>query len=221
MRAIARIVSAALLTLALQPASAEPDDLEKLLEIGDDAFAPVTRPLAEPPFYHHKWIRIEQNSLTNGWVFNRQCHSQFAAMPSLQIVFGTGTTRNIRLTKTKLLGRAWVEGTTVQLETVRPESEICFSSENRVLSPTGPGDYELKVGPFYYRYLDGYFPMQMILNVDYPPSLLKVVDVAPDQPEAIAVKYASGQIRLESVFQGKLWVYVKFAAVTDPLSKSH
>ena len=215
-----RFLAATLVIFTVYPACAEPDDLEKLFAIGDEAFEPVTWPLSEPAFFHRKWIRIQSSSLTDGWVHNRQCHGRFAEMPSLQIVFGKDSIRAIHIDETSHLGKAWVEGETVQLEQVRPESEICFSSENRVLTAIGNGHYELKVGPFYYRYLDGYFPMRVDLVVDFPSALLRLVEVAPRHP-AITMKNQSGQVRMASLFQGKLWITVKFALAQDPLSDRH
>lgn len=186
------------------------DDLEKLLEIGDEKFEPITRPLRDPPFLHRKSIRVTPQSLSDGWVENAQCHAQFAKMPSLQIVFNPATTRAIEITEARGIGRAWVEGATVQLEQVGPDSRLCFRSNNRVLT-AGSGRYELKIGPFYYRYLDGYFPMQLELDIDYRDSNLRLLDISPDSGAGISIAKMPRGVRFESLFQGTLWVILTFA----------
>lgn len=194
--------------------AADEQDLERLLEIGDERFQPLTEPLRDPPFLHRKVLTISTNTLRDGWVTNFQCHGNFAKVPALQIVFRPNAVRNIKLVQIYRIGKAWVEGATIQLEDVATHSQLCFRSENRIVERDRyTGLYRLKAGPFYYRFLDGYFPMKVDLTIRYPEKVLELYQISPDTEPGISVTRKNGQVHLSSLFQGKLWVEVLFKAV--------
>lgn len=205
------------LVISAAPAAfAADDDLERLLEIGDEPFEPVTWPLRDPPFVHQKSLRLTPSSIGDGWVKNAQCHTRFAKMPSLQIVFNPDTIRNIEIVEAENVAGAWIEGASVQLEQVNENSRLCLRSDNRLLSKNPKtSQYELKVGPFYYRYLDGYFPMRLELDVEFPGSKLRLLDTDPDAGPGIWVQKQPGRVRFESLFQGKLWITFRFEIRND------
>ncbi|MGD8911541.1 MAG: hypothetical protein PVJ68_02195 [Candidatus Thiodiazotropha sp.] len=50
---------------------------------------------------------------------------------------------------------------------------ICLQAETQSLHPTGQGGYQLRNGPYMRRFLDGYYPMLLTLQVDYPAELIR------------------------------------------------
>lgn len=190
--------------------SALGDDLEKLLNIADDNFRPIDRPLDHPPFIHRKVITVTNDSLTSGWVTNYQCHRHFSKTSSLDIIFPPADIRRVQIQETNDIGMVRVHSNTIQLENVTQTSSLCFDSENRVLRRDSGNIYRLTAGPFYYRFLDGYFPIQVDVKVDYPSPLLKVLRITPDARPGIEVTDNEGEVRITSLFEGKLWIEIVF-----------
>ncbi len=194
--------------LAVMPPGAAADDvLERLSDIADEHFLPIDRTLDRPPFFHAKVLTVTQDSLASGWVRNHQCHRHFSVTPSLEIVFPSGKIRNIAITNSSNVGDISVRGHTIQLEDVNAQSALCFDSEIQVLQRESDGTYRITAGPFYYRFLDGYFPMEVDLKLRYPSSLLEVSRVNPDK-RGVEVTRTDGEVRLWSRFEGTLWVHV-------------
>lgn len=204
------IVILALSVSAISAVAAADGDLERLSNIADEDFSPIERTLDRPPFHHAKVLTVTEDSLVSGWVRNRQCHRHFSVTPSLEIVFPSGKIRNITVTDSDTVGSVEVRGHAVQLKGVNEHSALCIESENLLLQADPEGSYRITAGPFYYRFLDGYFPMEVDLEVRYPSSLLKVARVTPGDQRGVEVTRNHGVVKLRSRFEGTLWVHVFF-----------
>lgn len=189
------------------------DELDQLLEIGDEQFVALTEAPPHPPFVHQKTLTLWPESLSSGWVQNEQCHRQFSPTSALQFVFKRGRIRAIEIIEQHDIGRSWVDGNTVQLEDVSKRSSICFRSENRMLESHPGGDYRIKVGPFFYRFLDGYFPVRVDLRVRFPADRLALREVLAE--DGVEVTRLTDEVRLSSTFQGILRVEMLFESVTN------
>jgi hypothetical protein len=158
---------------------------------------------------HRKRVLIDRDALKTGWVRTEQCHFNLDPVPALQVVFGHGRVRDLTITRSEHIARAWIEGDTVQLEDVGRESILCLRSENRMLVRNTPTDYTLLSGPFMRRFLDGYFPMQVHLEVDYPPDLFMLDQVSP---RGVRVSNpGSGRVDIDALFEGRLTVALHFS----------
>lgn len=189
------------------------DELEQLLEIGDEQFVALTEAPPHPPFIHQKTLTLGPEAMSSGWVRNEQCHRQFSPAAALQFVFKRDQIRAIEILEQHAIGRSWVDGNTVQLEDVGKQSSICFRSENRMLERQAGGGYRIKVGPFFYRFLDGYFPVQVDLKVRFPADKLVLSRVRPES--GVEVERRKDEVRLSSTFQGILRVEMLFDPVVN------
>ncbi len=166
----------------------------------------------KPVHYHFNKIKISEKSIINGWVDMAQCHEHLDAVPALQIVFNKDRVRDIEIVSHRNIGRIWVEGNTVQLENIEHGSRLCLKAQTRALYKD-KRHFVLKNGPFMRRFLDGYYPMRVRMEVEYPESKLMFVRSAP---VAIAVDktgnrknrlemdiWFSGQLKTEFIFRSK------------------
>jgi hypothetical protein len=205
-----------LLALAfLPPGGAGADALEDLLNIGGEELRILTAPPKHPPFFHGKALTLTRDSLETGWVNNYQCHRNFSRIPRLEISFREDSVRNLAIVRAETVGAHEVVGSGVKLEDVRPETEICLTGEARVLSRDEAGRYRLLTGPFFYRFLDGYFPVEVELTIRYPAELLTFAASTPAPAPGIDISHDTGELRFRSVFEGRLWVELLF----DPGTK--
>lgn len=172
--------------------------------------------LAHPPGgpidHQVKHITILPDSLRTGWVQVEQCHYDLDAVPAMQVVFGKGVVRHLRVTRADHIRHAWVQGSTVQLADVKPHAVLCLRSENRVLRHFADAHrYLLLSGPFMRRFLDGYFPMRVDVDVEYPAHQLTLARIDPPGLTVSDVKH--GHVKLEALFEGRLMIGVQFASV--------
>ena len=65
----------------------------------------------------------------------------------------------------------------MQIKDIAAESEICISADKKALSYE-KGKYYLRLGPFMRRFLDGYYPMRVQVEVSYP-AFLQLVSASP------------------------------------------
>ena len=129
--------SIGLLSILASPAVISADDgfdeleqLAALWSVADEPYQPITRELDKPPFHHEKVLSVTAASLVDGWVPNRQCHRHFPLFPALQISFRPDAVRNMRIVEHTGSAEAWVEEPTIQMKNTRPDSTLCFLSDN-------------------------------------------------------------------------------------------
>lgn len=191
----------------------ELDDFEAISGIADAEYRNITDVgvLDHPPFVHDKTLVIKSGNLDDPWIRNRQCHADFPLFPDLQIAFKEGAVRSIRITRQENVEAAWIEGPTVQMKQTRPDTRLCFESENRIFQYDPESDtYLLRVGPYFLRLFDGYFPVRVKLNISYPDDLLELVSMSPDPVEGAEAYLGKGNIYHENVFEGRLVLEFKF-----------
>jgi hypothetical protein len=189
----------------------ELDDLEALWSIADEPYQPVTRKLEQPAFVHQKTLTITASSLDDGWVPNRQCHRNFPLFPSLQISFKEGSVRAMQITERSGVEEAFVEEPTIQMKRTRPETTLCFTSENRTMTfDRDTGEYRMTVGPYYLRLFDGYFPLDVDLTIEYPSGDLRFVGMEPSEVEGAVVEKGDGNVHFTALFEGKLKLVFRF-----------
>lgn len=164
--------------------------------------------LSEPPakqvHHHQNHLVIRGPSLEDGWVVLEQCHDNLDAVPDLEVVFSPDRIRNLKVVTARNIGRAWVEGPSVQLKDVRHDARLCVSAESRALRAEGDGAYVLKNGPFMRRFLDGYYPMRVVLQVDYPCGMLDLVAASPAEQPGFRVEEGDCGVAYDTWFEGRL-----------------
>jgi len=185
-------------------------------EIADQDLRLLTGPVVPAPHHHSKHLIIRLDSLKSGWVVDRQCHEHLDPVPAMQVVFGAGKVRNLRITRHENIGSAQVEGNSVQLQQIRANAVLCLESENHALGfDSTLNQYVLTSGPYMRRFLDGYFPMQVSLNVEYPAQLLRLVEIQPPELRPGAGTQP-GRVQINVLFEGELRIRLRFVANHTP-----
>lgn len=184
-----------------------------LVNEGDLEFIPGAA--AEGAHYHQNRIAITEASLRRGWVELRQCHENIDPVPAAQILFRSDGIRGLAIDRSENIGRAWVEGHSVQLENVGRDAELCIRAESRALESLGDGMYRLRNGPYMRRFLDGYYPMRVALQIDYPRDRLRLVGQTPASQEGFRVDRTQAGLDVEATFEGRLVTCFDFCERDD------
>ena len=183
---------------------------QRAREVNEGELQLLDRPPEAAAHYHQNRLMITEQSLSDGWVTMYQCHSDLDKVSAMQIVYEKDRIRNIKLLSTQNIGSARVEGHTVQMKDISAESSICISADKKALGYE-KGKYYLKLGPFMRRFLDGYYPMHVQLEVCYP-AFLQLVSASPVdalQHTRGKTSYADidlwvvGKLDIELVFTGR------------------
>ncbi len=160
-------------------------------------------------------LTLNAGSLDDGWVEQAQCHENLDPVPLAEVVYSYREMRDLRVVSAQGIGRAWVEGQSVQMENIERGAVLCVAAAARLLRREGE-EYVLRNGPFQRRFLDGYFPLRVTLTLDYPAQRLRVASIDPPPQPGFAVRQSPGRIVLEALFEGRLYTEVRFRAVPAP-----
>lgn len=206
-----------LLLLCCSPLSAaekeddwfENDPYEQAQAVSEGELRFLPAPPEQPVHHHHNQLIITPGSLQDGWVELQQCHRHLDPVASLEIVFHQQRIRNLRLQLTENVGYAYVSGHTVQLEDVGKDAVLCLTAETQALQKLPDGRYELHNGPYMRRFLDGYYPMRVSMDIRYPRQI-KPVEHLPVQQPGFTPRFERQRILLDTWFEGILHTRFRF-----------
>ena len=217
-----------LVAAPLMASSPESDDdfdwfEEEFAKLAREVNEGELRFLPEPPqksfHHHHNEITLLASSLTDGWVQLRQCHYNIGNVGAAQILFREGGIRNLRVTQADNIEKAWVEGNTVQVVINEEESALCIAAESMALTPADDGIYLLNNGPFLRRFLDGYYPMRVTMQVLYANSGLSFDKISPPGQPGFEVGFTSDSINFEAWFEGELRTEIELKSAGESLAE--
>lgn len=179
-------------------------------DVNEGVLSFLPTPPAKPVHHHQNRIRITQASLVSGWTELEQCHDNLDAVPSAQITFREGFVRDLRVVEAQAIGKAWVDGASIQLQGVSPGARLCLAAQTRALNDSGSGYFTLNNGPYMRKFLDGYYPMHVSLKLEYPAQLLRVLDISPAEQPGFKISQKAGSLKIETFFEGELRTLVQF-----------
>ncbi len=187
-----------------------------IFDINEGELRFLERPPDKPPHLHSTHVFISEASLKTGWVTAKQCHYNLDRVSALQVVFNQRRVRRIEVLQADNIGRAWVEGASVQVTNVGKDAVLCILSENFAIKHNAvERTYEWRGGPYMRRFLDGYFPMQVKLAIDYPQDRVRLESIEPGTLRFKTVAQP-GLIRLDALFEGRLDITIRFADTDAP-----
>ena len=189
------------------------DDLEaRVANVNGGDLVFLSEPPLEPVHHHHNRVVVDADSLDNGWVTLIQCHRHLDAVPRTQVLYHQTRTRDLSIVSHKNIEQAWVEGHTVQLADVEHGASICIRARTRTLEFNEDGSFSLRGGPFMRRFLDGYYPMRVSMNIEVPREYLRFVDTRPRHQDGFKVHETADGVHIDTWFEGKLYTEVRFEA---------
>lgn len=203
------------------------ESLERWLESDDQALpyerkggGEVLQFLHPPPDYpvpfSHTRLELTEASRKNGWVWVKQCHTGLDPVPDAEVVYHFRQMRNLRVSEAVKIEQHWIEGQSVQMKNIGRGARLCVELEARILHQAKNGNYHLRYGPFQRRFFDSYFPMHVLLEVDYAQSRLAYESITPAATKGFVVTEEGRRLLIDAWFRGKLTVALGFHAETQP-----
>jgi hypothetical protein len=189
----------------------EDDDPEwRIEQVNEGELHFLLQPPPRPVHHHQNRINIISSSLEEGWVMLEQCHEHLDAVPELEILYHPERIRGIRILESAGIGSSRVLGHRVQLQDVGPGARLCLRAESRALKRRPEGGWLLQNGPYMRRFLDGFYPMRMSLEIRYPPQLLRLVEREPQPQPGFRLHERPGFIEADAWFEGRLFTRFSF-----------
>lgn len=188
----------------LQP----PDSVQKKSNSGQRVF--LTQPPAKSAPHSTHQLTVTPSSINTGWINIKQCHENLDAIEAVEVVYRYKQMRNLKIQSTQHIGKAWVEGQSIQLTDVQKGAKLCAQLEARVFQQDEKGHYFLVNGPFQRRFLDSYFPMHVSLSITYPHKQLRFTKIHPAKQRGFKVTSSQNKIDIDTWFEGKLVIGVEF-----------
>lgn len=173
-------------------------------------------PPDEPVHQHLNRIRITESSLDDGWVELEQCHQDLDPVAASQIVFHPKRIRGLRILGSEGITAARVEGASIQLQVIGPGARLCLRAESLALQRLPDGCHRLRNGPYMRRFLDGFYPMRVRLQVRFPPAL-KPRDIKPRVQPGLQLTLSPGLLSIDALFEGRLFTDITLCRQAAPL----
>lgn len=156
------------------------------------------------PHHHHNSLTIYPHSLADGWVGLEQCHYNMDKVPLAQIVFRPERIRDISITHKQNIEKAWVEGPSVQMENVQAGARLCLRAFTRSLARNADGSYTLTNGPYMRKFLDGFYPLRVSIDIFHADTSLQLVRHTPTEQDGLKVERKDHSLHIDTVFEGQL-----------------
>ncbi len=154
--------------------------------------------------HHQNHLIINAASLRDGWVRLNQCHDHLDRVPRAQIMYNKDRIRDLQIVTSGNIDQSWIEGNSVQLRNIHANARLCVQAWTRALKANGDGSYSLRNGPFMRRFLDGYYPMRVSMQIDYATSGLHLVSMTPRRQQGFEVTETNGHLAFDALFEGTL-----------------
>jgi len=195
----------------------EGDDEEKALQVNEGELAFLKTPPTNKLVHTvTNTITISDSSLQTHWVTLQQCHKNLDAVAASEIVYQYEQMRNLRLEHYYGIDKAWIENQSVQMKDIQRGATLCVVADVRILKPNNKGGYVIRNGPYYRKFLDGYYPFHVMVNINYPKSALTLNAIHPKAQNGFDVEENNGRLTMDAWFEGKLLLEAQFNPAAAP-----
>jgi hypothetical protein len=155
-------------------------------------------------------IELTEDSLSRGWAKIAHCYENLDAVYSSEIVYRYRQLKDLRLIESTNIGEAWIEGQSVQLKDTKKGARVCVTGEANMVRANPDGTYSLQSGPYMRKYLDGYFPMHVSVEIVYPEASLQLIELKPDGLSGAGALETKGRLEIDVWFEGVLLIEARF-----------
>ena len=159
-------------------------------------------------------VTMTADSLQSGMVSLQQCYRNLDAVPEVDVVYRYKNMQQLRIVSSENIADARVVGNSVQLKNVTKGAFVCITAEVQLLEKMDDGSYGMSFGPYYRRFLDGYYPYHAVVTIHYPQTLLEFTAISPTPRPHFELTTKPGKLMLDTWFEGILQVDITFTSTT-------
>lgn len=190
--------------------NSDSDDTARALAVNEGELVFLAVPPVKAVHHLHNQLTIGPGSLEDGFVELYQCHEHLDAVHEAQVVYRYQRLRNLRVDSQRGIAKVWVEGASVQMVDIGKDAKLCIRAEVGILYGNPDGSFTLRNGPFHRRFLDGYYPIHVTLEIRYPPSLLQFEAITPPEQPGFKLTHTTDGVSVDAWFEGILTTETRF-----------
>ena len=192
------------------------DDSELSIEDINEGQLTFISPLADKNILSTEAVMtITDNSLKTGMVSLQQCYRNLDPVAEMDVVYSYKNMKQLRIVSVGNIADARVIGNSIQLRDITASAFVCIAADVQLLENTAGDSYALSYGPYYRRFLDGYYPYHATVIIDYPERRLRYADVSPSQRPMFEFVTEPGKLIMDTWFEGVLQVNVTFSVIAS------
>ena len=90
------------------------------------------------------------------------------------------------------------------MEDISENAVLCIQAYSHSLIQNSDGSFSLRNGPFMRRFLDGYFPIRVSLDLNFSQTNLVLTSFTPKIQSGFQLVQDPGRVHVDTVFEGKL-----------------
>ena len=154
-------------------------------------------------------VKMTAESLDTGMVSLQQCYRNLDPVPEVDVVYSYKKMEQLRIVSSGNIADARVVDNSIQLKDVTAGAFVCIAAEVQLLEEINGNTYKLSFGPYYRRFLDGYYPYHATVTIDYPEDLLDYADITPAPRPYFELVRKPGELMLDTWFEGVLQVDIR------------
>lgn len=154
-------------------------------------------------YYMTNEIKLDTRSLSTGWATLIQCHYNLDPVARLQIVYHSEHTKNLTILEDHAIDLSWIEGKSIQMNGLQKGAKICVQADTYALTPQ-PNGYKIERGPFMRKFLDGYYPLHVVLQINWDDLDLKVAKLTPSPQTGVEIELNNQSLHVRYWFRGEL-----------------
>jgi len=188
-------------------------DEERALAVNEGELKFLTKRPEKAVHHSQNVLIISKDSIRSGWVGLKQCHDNLDAVAASQIVYRYKRMRKLIVDSSERIKRSWIEDNSVQLEGVQRGAKLCIRADVGILYLDKDGSAVLRNGPFHRKFLDGYYPMHVSLEIKYPDDLLRYENISPMVQPGLSVTQRKNTLYVDAWFEGELRAEVRFSRI--------
>lgn len=191
---------------------------QQALAVNEGDLEFLTRAPQKRPHAMHNEFTISPQSLQDGWIKMVQCHDNLDVVSIAQILYHARRTRNLKVLSHQGIARAWVEKNSVQLENISKHAKLCVQADVHSLYSNFDGSYSMYNGPFLRKFLDGYYPLRVTMDVNLPGDKLSFEAINPQAQAGFRVSHSHNTMQVDALFVGELSIEVMFSEKTASIN---
>ena len=166
----------------------------------------------KPTLHSINFFIIDETSIDQGWVKLTQCYENLDAVPVAEVVYQYRFMRKLKIKSTKNILHAKVSGQSVQLEDIQKNARLCITAEVRNFYQNEDKSFSLVNGPYHRKFLDGYFPYHLSMEIQFA-NQLHFVNSSPQKQKGFDIKETKNKLKVDTLFEGKLNTEFRFKLI--------
>ena len=154
-------------------------------------------------------IFVDQKSIDDGWTKLTQCYSNLDPIHRTAVVYRKNLIKNLTVLSSKNIKGTNVSDNKVFLKDVSKNAMLCIGASARNFYQNKDRTFSLVNGPYHRKFLDGYYPYHLKLNINFIPKL-KFSYALPKQQPGFQVQQDSRALFIDTIFEGRLKTEFRF-----------